>query len=76
MDIVVVVEVAEEGNQKEVVAELAGVVKVGGMMVEVRLMMMRMMVIMICLNVRTGRGSDWRTLQSNPFKQTILLGSL
>ena len=28
----------------------------------------------ICLNIRIGTGSDWRILQSNPLKQTILPG--
>ena len=64
-----VVEVAEEGAQEEVVVE------VGGVVVEVVIMMITMMMIMICLNIRIGGVSDWKTLQSNPFKQTILPGS-
>ena len=43
--------------------------------VEVVIMMITMMMIMICLNIRIGGVSDWKTLQSNPFKQTILPGS-
>ena len=65
----VVVEVAEESGQDEVMVKLAGVVE-GGMVVEVVVMM-----IMICLNIRIYSGSDYKILQSNPFKQTILQGS-
>ena len=65
----VVVEVAEESGQDEVMVKLAGVVE-GGMVVEVVVMM-----IMICLNIRVDKGSDCKILQSNPFKQTILQGS-
>ena len=70
----VVVEVAEKGSQEEVVVELAGVVEVVGMVVEMAVVMMAKMT-MICLNIRIGRGSDWKTMQNNPFKQTILQGS-
>ena len=31
--------------------------------------------ITICLNIRIDGGSDWKTLQSNPFKQPIQAGS-
>ena len=65
----VVVEVAEESGQDEVMVKLAGVVE-GSMVVEVVVMM-----IMICLNIRIYSGSDYKILQSNPFKQTILQGS-
>ena len=71
---VVVEEVAEKGSQEEVMVELAGVVEVVGMVVEIAVVMMAMIMI-ICLNIRIGRGSDWKTMQNNPFKQTILQGS-
>ena len=69
----VVVEMAE-GSQEEVVVELEEVVKVGGVVVEVAVIM-TMMTRIMCLNIRIGGGSDWKTVQSNPFKQTILSGS-
>ena len=71
----VVVEVGEGGSQEEAVVELEEVVKVEGTVVEVAKMMMTMMIITIFLNIRIGRASDWKTLQSNPFKQAILPGS-
>ena len=74
VEVVVEVEVAEEGDQKEVVVELVGVAELVGVVVEVVLVMVTAMM-MICLNIRIGGSSDWRTLQSNPFKQTILQGS-
>ena len=55
--------------------EWAGVVEEVGVVVEVVVVMMTMMKIMVCLNIRIGGGSDCKTLQSNPFKQTILPGS-
>ena len=70
----VAVEVAEEGSQEEVVVELEGVVEEGSVEVVVVVVVM-MTKIMICLNIRIGGGSDWKTLQSNPFKQTILTRS-
>ena len=63
-----VAEVAEEGSPEEVVVKLAGVVEEGSMVVVV-------VMIMICLNIRVDKGSDCKILQSNPFKQTILQGS-
>ena len=71
---VVVEEVAEKGSQEEVMVELAGVVEVVGMVVEIAVVMMAMIMI-ICLNIRIGRGSDWKTMQNNSFKQTVLQGS-
>ena len=54
--------------------ELAGVVEQGGVEVAVVVMMTKMK-IMICPNIRIGGGSNWKTLQSNPFKHTILPGA-
>ena len=34
-----------------------------------------MTMIMICLNIRIGRGFDWKTLRRNPIQQAILQGS-
>ena len=48
----VVVEVAEEGGEEELVVELEEVVEVEGMVLEGVVMLMTMMKIMICLNIR------------------------
>ena len=74
-EVVVVEEVVAEVAEEGAMVEWAGVVEEVGVVVEVVVVMMTMMKIMVCLNIRIGGGSDCKTLQSNPFKQTILPGS-
>lgn len=59
----VMVEMAEGDDQEEVVTALALVVKEEGVTEEVTVMMMAM-IIMTCLNIKTGKDSYLKTLQS------------
>ena len=61
-------EVAEEDDHEELVTELEWVVEVGGVVEKVVVMMITIM-IMIFLNISIGGDSDWKILQSKPFKQ-------